>query len=190
MWCTISLDKVFKTLEWILFIGFVITSGWFASGVLQQFFSRKTSFSQHKEKVTDYPVVNFVLGRPSSEIKPSEVEIRYKASGMAHYQYLEIGRNYLYNHAKYNKTEKVILESLENMWKLRGFRIIHVTPILKKNLARVWFQIEYNVENKTNSSMSDLVYFYITSRENSPGLSFAGKWEDGKQLFLSVFTSR
>ena len=53
MMCIVSQNKVFKILEWILFIGFIITSGCFASGVLQQFFSRKTSFSQHKEKVKD-----------------------------------------------------------------------------------------------------------------------------------------
>ena len=70
--CTISQDKVFKILQWIFFIGFIIASGWFASGVLKQFFSRKTSFSQHQEKVKNYPVVNIILGHPVSEVNPSD----------------------------------------------------------------------------------------------------------------------
>ena len=74
--CTISQDKLFKILEWILFIGFVIASGWFASGVLQHFFSEKTSFSQHKERVTDYPVVNIMFSRLTSDLNPSDVKIK------------------------------------------------------------------------------------------------------------------
>ena len=52
----ISKVRIIKILEWILFIVFIFESVWFVSGVLQHFFSRKTSFTQHKEKVTDYPV--------------------------------------------------------------------------------------------------------------------------------------
>ena len=37
MMCNISQDKAFKILEWILFIGFSIVAGWFASGVLQHY---------------------------------------------------------------------------------------------------------------------------------------------------------
>ena len=139
----ISQDKVFKIMERFFFIGLMITSGWFASGVLQHFFSRKTSFTQHKEKVTDYPVVNIMFGRLPSEVNPADVEIKYQSSGMAgvfsDYQPLEIGGNYLHNN-KYNKTEKVILESLENKWREIGFRIIHETPILEKNLALITIQ--------------------------------------------------
>ena len=76
---------------------------------------------------------------------------------MANYQYLEIGENHLHNH-KYNKSEMVILD-IENGWK-RGFRIIHATPILQKNLAKVYIQIEYNVKNKTSSTWSDLAFFF------------------------------
>ena len=68
MQCSISQDSLFKILEWTLFIGFVISSGWFTSGVLQQFFSGKTGFSQSKEKVTNYPVVNIDFGHPLSEV--------------------------------------------------------------------------------------------------------------------------
>ena len=173
--CTIFLDKVFKIVEWFFFIGFVIASGWFASGVLQQFFSHKTSFSQYKEKVTNYPVVSIIFHRYTSELNPSEVKIKYKVSGINDYQFLEVGDNRLHNY-KYNKTEMVILESLENVWNCTGFRITHATPLLERNLASVHIQIEYNVENKASymhgSMWSDICHFVITSQMNSPGSLF------------------
>ena len=59
-------ENAFKIMEWIFFIGFSIVAGWFASGVLEQFFSRKTSFSQQEEVViktdsTMYDFANFAL---------------------------------------------------------------------------------------------------------------------------------
>ena len=84
-------DKIFKIIEWTLFIGFIMASGWFSHGVLQQFFSRKTSFSQYKEKVSDYPVVNIEC--PGSEINQSYLEMKYRTSGMARYQNLELGES-------------------------------------------------------------------------------------------------
>ena len=58
---TISQDKLFKTLEWTLFIGFCIVAGWFASSVVENFFLRKTSFSQQEEEVRTYPVITILL---------------------------------------------------------------------------------------------------------------------------------
>ena len=111
MQCTISQDNVFKILEWILFIGFVIASGWFASGVLQHFFSRKTSFSQHIEKVTHYPVISIILWH--SEINPYDVKIKYEASGMADTQYLEVGENHLHNKKNITKLKKFFFKVLK-----------------------------------------------------------------------------
>ena len=176
--------RIIKILEWILFIVFIFESVWFVSGVLQHFFSRKTSFSQSKEKVTDYPIVDIILGRPPSEINLSDVTIKYYSSGMKR-TVLKMGENHIHND-RFNKTETVILESLENKWKNRGYRIIHATPILEKNLADIYFQIEHNVGNQTNWNWwSDFVHIYITSRKNSPGSTFY-KWKDGKQLEIKL----
>ena len=180
---TISQDKVFKIIEWILFIGFIIASGWFSHGVLKQFFSRKTSFSQYKEKVTDFPVVCILIVCP--EFKINTLEIKYKASGMTQYQNLEIGENHLLNN-KYNKTEILIFECI-NKNIHQYFRIIHKTPIIEKNMQTVEIQVEYNVENGTISSKcyDHTVRFYITSQTNSLGFDF-WKWKDGKPLLMAV----
>ena len=180
---TISRPKLFKILEWILFVGFIIASGCFVSGVLENFFSRKTSFSQHKEKITEYPVLNILFGQSTSEVNLSDFSIIYKASGMPNFRSLEIGDNHLHNRV-YNKTEKVILERLENWKKYLVFRIIHETPILDEDRPMVETIIEYNGENQKITS-KNVVTFFITSRSNSPGLSF-NKWKDGKPLEITI----
>ena len=180
----ISPNNLFKILEWILFIGLIIVSGWFASEVLELFFSHKTSFLQRKEKITDYPVIIVSFRRSELEVNPTDVKIKYYVSGMADWAHLEIGQNYLHNN-QYNKNENIILESITNKWRSRCFRIIHATPIIKKNMAKVEIQIEHNMENKTSSIFSDLVYFYITSSENSPGVSVY-EFKDGKPLQVTM----
>ena len=184
--CTISQDKVFKIIEWILFIGFIMASGWFSQGVLQQFFSNKTSFAQYKEKVSDYPVVYIVINCPDSEINLSYWDVKYKASGMAGYQNLTLGENHLPND-NYNKTEIIIFESIDNSRKTKknSFRIIHKTPIIQKNMPSVDI-VQYIAKNKTSSSKcTNTVHFYITSQTNSPGSSF-WEWKDGKPLQMTL----
>ena len=180
MLCTISKDKAFKILEWVLFIGLGIVSGWFASDVLDQFFSRMTSFAQYEEPLNDYPVI--VIRFPwQKSINQEDVKILYATKGIPNKQFLEIGENHLYNKV-YNKTEKVILERFTRE---RSFRIIPATPILEKNRAAVRILLVYNARNKTNFKFSGLVRFYVTSLENSPGFA-NGKWKDGKPLSITM----
>ena len=156
----ISKDKLFRNLERFFFIALVIASVWFASGVIRQFISRKTSFSQHKEKFNNYPVVNIkVFLNEASEIKSSDLKIKYWVSGMRFkqgspcFEHLKIGENQFYN-PEYNKTEKVILESLEDFRKLRVFRIIHLTPILKKTATgKIQVEVKKNTTFKSNKKV-------------------------------------
>ena len=80
---TISRDKAFKDLERILFIVFAILAGWFASSVLQQFFSSKTNFTQREEKITEYPAVTIVFPFQASKVNLTNLEIFYAVRGMA-----------------------------------------------------------------------------------------------------------
>ena len=185
MRCTISQHMVFKTVEWILYIGLSIVSGWFASGVLQQFFSQKTNFSLLEGKVTHYPLVVMVLSHKASEVKIEDLEIWYQTCGMTGltddkgYK-LEIGQNELHNDT-YNKTEKVLLDSPQRFDGKKVFRIIHSTPILEKTRPYIDITIRQNVKNKTATKHSEVVIFEITSLQNSPGFVYK-KWKDGKPL--------
>ena len=193
MRCTISQHVVFKTVEWIFYIGLSIVSGWFASGVVLQFFSHKTNFSLLEGKVTHYPVVTMVLSRKASEVKIEDLEIWYKTTGMTEltddkgYK-LEIEQNELHNE-RYNKTEKVLLDSPQRFDGKKVFRIIHTTPILTKTRPSITITIRQNVKNKTVSKYSDLVILEITSPQNSPGFVYI-KWKDGEPLihFMSKNT--
>ena len=179
----VSDNKIFKTLEWILFIGFTILAGWFASGVLEQFCSHRTSFSQYEKDITDYPVISIDFDRPALEVNLTNVIFIYYTYGTEKDQILEIGENYFHNE-EYNLTQKVILESLETSNGNKAFRIIHTTPIIvKKSHAQV-LQMFTKFEEKS-SPLSDLVFFYLTSQKNSPGFAFR-KWKDGKPLLSSI----
>ena len=77
---SISQHKAIKIIEWILFVVFAIIAGWFASGVIENFFSKRTSFSQHEGEITKNPValIKAKQQRPVVEIKRNEnvAEIR------------------------------------------------------------------------------------------------------------------
>ena len=61
MQCRIS-AKLFQSLiYWAVFLGLCFTSGWFASGVVENYVSRSTSFSQHEEIAVKRPVITIKL---------------------------------------------------------------------------------------------------------------------------------
>ena len=181
--------NIFKILEWILFIGFTIIAGWFASGVIEQFFSRRSSFSQCEKDIINYPVITIQFNRMASEVNLTNAIIRYYAKGFGKgSQILKNGENHFHNR-KRNVTQSVILESLEKSNGFRLFRIIHRTPIFGKELNNVYVQIFTKFEEKTKKTQlgpSDVVYFFLTSLENSPGFAYE-KWKDGQPLKITMF---
>ena len=116
MRCTISQDKALKFLEWIFFTAFFIVAGWFASGVLQQFFSQKTSFSQNEGEIKKHPVLSIVFSdyKASKVNLSNNVNIFYWTKGVNRFP-LEIGENHLENkHAD----SICLFSSLAPLWKL------------------------------------------------------------------------
>ena len=105
MWVAISKNKLLNSLEWGLYLVLSLVSIWFAYGVLDNFFTGKTSFALHEEPVTDHPVISIVF---THQISPSEVEIYYDPNSdlgqKPDYDKLEIGENSVQN-------QTVILES-------------------------------------------------------------------------------
>ena len=175
----ISQDKLLELLEWILFILFIIIAGWFSSGVIQHFFSKKTSFSQYEVEIKKYPVISIIfVGYKASEVNLTNVKIFYHTKGMKGYHELQTGENHLHNE-RCNKTEIIIFEIFEDFKGRRVFRIIHTTPILHKT-PEVEIKTYTKLKMK-NGAFSDLVIFYLTSQENSPGI-FDLTWKDGKPV--------
>ena len=185
MTCTITQEKVFKFLEWIFFIGFTIVAGWFASGVLEHFFSRKTGFTQHEEEVTNYPVIIMqFVGYKESEVNQSNVKISYTTKGMKARNHLKFGENY-FQHEECNKIEKVFLEGHEDFEGLKIFRIILKTPILLKKRPFVNLKMFMHTQIETrNGSVPEFVMVHITTEEKSPGIYFG--WQDGIPLRFAI----
>ena len=74
----VSKEKLVFALEWFLFIGLTTASAWFASGVLKQYISKRSSFSQHKEEIKKYPVIVIQLMNEEEAISSNEVSIYYR----------------------------------------------------------------------------------------------------------------
>ena len=73
----ISRKELVFAFEWALLISLTIVSGWFTSGVLVNFVSQKSSFSQSEEAVKTHPVI-VIEFRDISEISLDDVKIFYK----------------------------------------------------------------------------------------------------------------
>ena len=70
--------KLVIALEWVLFIILCIISGWFASGVFENFFSESSSFSQYEKAVKTHPVIVIELKSFFHPISLNDVDIYYR----------------------------------------------------------------------------------------------------------------
>ena len=57
MYVTMSFEKLIKPVYWGIYIILCFVSAWFASGVIENFLSGKTSFSQSQESSLKRPVI-------------------------------------------------------------------------------------------------------------------------------------
>ena len=74
----ISLEKLVIALDWGLFICLTFISIWFASGVFEQFASKRSSFSQQEEKINTHPVIVIEFRDFTGPISMDDVKIRYR----------------------------------------------------------------------------------------------------------------
>ena len=176
-----SKEKLFKSLYWLLYLGLCFTSGWFASGVIDNFLSRKTSFSQFEGTSDERPVITISL------YQNTELNITYKSDLNIYYcssyktwqekcKKLNIGSNYFTHNDGLNKTEEVFLEKTKSGAENTApiFRIIPKTNLFDergKAQIRIYTKVGLNF----------IPFLYLTSLENSWGYIFY-KWKDGQQL--------
>ena len=75
---TFSKKEFITVLDWILFIGLTIASDGFAYGVFEQFFSKRSSFSQHEETINRHPVIMIEFRDFNGPIMLEDIQIRYR----------------------------------------------------------------------------------------------------------------
>ena len=61
MFTTLSYKKLILPVYWGIYISLCFVSGWFASGVIDNFLARKTSFSQSLESSSKRPVITIAF---------------------------------------------------------------------------------------------------------------------------------
>ena len=172
----ISAKKLSKFLYWTLYLGLCFISGWFASGVLDNYISRKTSFSQDEGIATKRPVISIIMFFLTGErpVINKNIWIQYCPS----YKFwqsgncgnLHLGENEFFV-KEINDTEKVFLGKIG----YSDFRIIPVTNLLEDKATAVIRII--TLKAKFNSEMNVI----LTSLENSLGSKFS-KFKDGDYL--------
>ena len=176
---------IMKCFYWASYLTLCFTSAWFVSGVVENFLSKKTSFSQSEGYSFERPVITIILtGDNAGSLKlPNDLKIKYcpsyrggKKYGKAECYWLEHGNN---NFSVMNKIEKVYLEINDYF---AYYRIIPQTP-LSEDRERGNAEIKVYLKKKVKSTY--LVYFYVTSLENSLGHVFY-KWNDGEELKYQV----
>ena len=176
---------IMKCFYWGSYLTLFFTSAWFVSGVVENYLSKKTSFSQSEGYSFERPVITVVLtGNNSGSLKlPNDLRIQYcpsykgeKKYGKAECYWLKHGNN---NFSVMKKTEKVYLEINDYF---AYYRIIPQTP-LSEDQERGNAKIMVYLKEKVESTY--LVYFYVTSLENSLGHVFY-KWNDGEELKYQV----
>ena len=96
---------------------------------------------------------------------------------------------------RYKRNESIIFELLEifpvnpktgeRRFK-KAYRIIDSTPILNENRAGADIIVYHkNRHSKFSKPIENVVYFYFTSQEESPGVIF-DNWKDGKPLVIAL----
>ena len=166
--------KYFKFIEWILFFGLCALSGIFMGGVLDKFFSRKTSFTQSEEPIKEYPTLMICLVKPESR----KTEYEYDSDFRIEYETPHsISPTVLKEGAKTN-----IYRGISYLNKIQTYKMgncYKITTVLNtENMLNHWKKFFFNF-NETIKDDLPSVNIYVTSENNAYGV-VANTWMDGK----------
>ena len=119
MQVAVSAQNLQRVLYWTLYLSLCFISGWFVSGVVENYISRKTSFYQDEKIATKRPVVSLALSPLSKEYPKlnKNTWIHYCPSYklwpyLGQCAKLVLGENE-FCIKEINKTEKVFLEQVQ-----------------------------------------------------------------------------
>ena len=176
--------KYFKAIEWILFFVLCGISAVFMYGVLDKFFSGKTSFTQSESSIKELPTITLCFSNPDSRKTDYEYGSDFKIE---------------YN-IKSNRQQSIILNEgenpellgeiiyLENLTTLYMRKCYKLTPVLVNDYAmesikRTRIFLYFN-ESITLEDLPSL-RIYITSEINSDGVVL-NQWVNGKVTKINI----
>ena len=169
--------KYFKAIEWILFFVLCGISAVFMYGVLDKFFSGKTSFTQSESSIKELPTITLCFSNPDSR--------------KTDYEY---GSDFKIVYKSYNRQQSIILNEgenpellgkiihLENLTTLYMRKCYKLTPVLVNDYVMELFKrTEVFLHFNESITFEDLpsLRIYITSEINSDGVVL-NRWVNGK----------
>ena len=178
--------KLFKFfIYWAIYLGLCFISGWFASGVVENYVSRQTSFSQNEEVAIKRPVITIEIKSENNSVQDPLFNDTfwiqycpfYRAWGECSCYYLDIGESE-FPIEKLNNTEKIFFDKNEFY---DTYRIIPLTNLLEERASG-------DIIIQTIKELNIEVDIYVTSLENSLGYLLA-KWNDGDYLGYRIETN-
>ena len=172
-----SLTKCFKFIEWTLYLGLGILSAYFMWGVLEKFFSNKSSFTQSEEPIEDFPVITICFVKPEYEYG-SDFVIEHGFHKGNEFQSIILEERRTFTiFGKEVYLEKLITMDLGNCYKISS----RSTPIIKY-YTRI--SIHFN-ESILYSDLPSKLKVYVTSEKNSYGV-VANAWMNGKSIKVEI----
>ena len=184
MLCTTKQVKYFQIIEWILYFCLCGLSVIFMYGVLDKFFSGKTSFSQSEESIKELPTIMICFSKPNL----SQSEYEYRSDFKIEYRlndrnwrpettFLKEGTNKLFGEILW--LQKVATQFQGYCYNLTS---VLTNKYMMKQLTEI--MIYFN-ESIIEENLPTNLKIYITSEKNSYGISFSD-WKNGKVMKASV----
>ena len=172
-----SLTKYFKITEWILYLGLCILSAYFMEGVLDKYFSEKTSFTQSEEPIEDAPVITICFTESEYEYGSDFIlEYGFHIGEVFHSIILKAGESL-------TLLEKdVYLEKLTTLNFGNCYKISSKSPPITKIFAQI--SLHFN-EAVMSTDLQFKLKVFITSEKNSYGVA-ANAWLNGRIVKMDI----
>ena len=176
--------KYFKFIEWTLFLGLCGISAIFMWGVLEKFFSGKTSFTQVEEPIKELPTITLCLSMPDSRKieyqygKDFEITYRISAENSRYSIILkEGGKSFIFGEELY--LEKFITVHFKNCYKIRSI-LSNGYMIKDSTIIKINFNTSINKGDLPLSLQS-----FFTSENNAYGI-VTYMWKNGKVTRIHI----
>ena len=177
-------NKSIQLIEWTLFFGLCVLSAFFMHGVLDKFFSGKTSFNQSQEPIKELPTIMICFSKSNSR----KIEYEYGSDFKIYYERSTSARNLAYNNdflkEGENTTtmeeivylEKIITKGMGNCFKITAFSV-------NMNSAITYIILYFNKSSILDDFHTLDIFF--TSEKNSYGVVH-NWWRNGKVMKIQV----
>ena len=174
----ITKARIFKVIQWMFFSCLVGLAAYFMVGVLQQYYSKSTSFSQFREPLAELPTITMCFVSSLNGVYDENVVYKYYSDFNIEYEvewgksigFLKFGNNF----NQFNET--VNLEKLDTSYNGDCYKISATfDEYIQSKLTTLILYFNKSIPDEKLPSVKT----YITSENNAYGV-ITVVWSDGK----------